>query len=438
MSAGSRIAAPAEGTKVCASCGEPRGTRTKGWEPVTRAGVVVGFTCPTCPRADEPIRLEASGRFVAVVGVRTEGGKRRQLKRRFPVLEDAREWVQEVREGSAKTLAYDDPRKLTVRALAARWLARREQEVGTPGGIRTCTVNGYRSALTSLLDLIGNRPVREVTPDDVEAALRTLATVGGRWGRPLTHRSLTYSLGALRQVFAYGKRAGLLKSNPALEAKAPGDTHAGTKAAAPKRWTTGQLVAFRTHVDGLPLESEPWLKAGMRLTLCGLRRSEVLGLDWSNVDLKTGAVTIAASRTKDGRGSTSSLNAPKTEASRRTVEAEIIHLGTLSALRALWLAQGRPEAGLVICDAAGVPVQPDAYSRRFVVLCKAAGVPVLTRIHNTRHTLATALKEAGVPDNQAAALLGHDVQTYQRFYLVVDDEGAAAAATMAGKLFAAV
>jgi integrase len=64
------------------------------------------------------------------------------------------------------------------------------------------------------------------------------------------------------------------------------------------------------------------------------------------------------------------------------------------------------------------------------------GVPVLARIHNIRHSIATALKEAGVPENQAAALLGHDVDTYRRFYLVTDDEAAADGAEAAGKAFA--
>lgn len=57
-------------------------------------------------------------------------------------------------------------------------------------------------------------------------------------------------------------------------------------------------------------------------------------------------------------------------------------------------------------------------------------------IHNVRHTLATALKSAGVPDHRAAALLGHDVQTFMRIYLVTEDEGAAEAAEVAGRLFA--
>ena len=41
-----------------------------------------------------------------------------------------------------------------------------------------------------------------------------------------------------------------------------------------------------------------------------------------------------------------------------------------------------------------------------------------------------------MPDHQAAALLGHDVQTYRRFYLITGDDGAAEAATVAGRLFA--
>lgn len=81
-------------------------------------------------------------------------------------------------------------------------------------------------------------------------------------------------------------------------------------------------------------------------------------------------------------------------------------------------------------------MDPDTYSVRFRVLCKSAGLPVLRAIHNVRHTLATALDEAGVPEHHAAALLGHDVQTYRRFYLVTDDDGATAAAEAAGRLFA--
>lgn len=451
---GSRKALPEDALRSCVACGTLRGTRTKGWGQVVRSGVLVGYTCPDCPLDSEPIHCETSGRFLAELWVSSRSGEakaRTKFKRRFDHLDDARDWVAEVRESAQAASDYANTRGLTVRQLTDRWLTKREAEIGAPGGIRTNTLNGYRSALSSLLGLIGDRPAREVTADDIEAALRTLASVGGKWGRPLSHRSLSYALGALRMAYAYGKRSRWVRSNPADEARAPrkgttaarGQTagaavEADAAPAAVRRWTRDQMLTFRKHMDGLPLDAEPWLRVGMRLVLCGLRRSEVLGLDWETVDRTTGAVGVAASRTKTGRGNATELNGVKTDNSERIVQADLVHPGTAKALRTLWLAQGRPARGLVITDSAGEPVQPDAFSRRFRALCAAAGVPPLTRVHNTRHSLATMLQDAGVPDNQAAALLGHDVATYRKFYLVTDDEGAASAAAAAGKLFAAV
>lgn len=439
---------PEKADRVCARCLTPRRGRKAGWEPITHGAAVVGWTCPECPTYDEPIRREVVGervRFVAVVnGTPEPDGRRRQLKRRFDRLDQARAWVQETREGVSSARlgpdAYVDPSRLTVRALADRWLARRAEEVGTPGGIREVTLNGYASALDAPLRHIGDRIARDLIADDVEALLRVLATKGGKWRRGLSHRSIVYSLGTLRQVFAYGVRRGWLTTNPAVGVKPPQAAHQDDDGAELRRWSPGQLVAFRTHVDGYAsgsaLAAEPWLRAGMRLTLCGLRRSEVLGLDWQRVDLDAGTVRVGASRVKVGRGTRTVVGAVKSKNSGRVVQVEAIHPGTVAALRALWMAQGQPAAGLVALNAAGEPVDPDGYSRRFRELCVAAGVPVLRSIHNIRHTIATALDEDGTPDVQAAALLGHDVATYRRFYLVTDATGAAQAAEAAGRLFA--
>ncbi len=103
---------------------------------------------------------------------------------------------------------YEDPSHLTVRDLAERWLAKRAEEVGTPGGIRAVTLNGYRSALDAPLRHMGDAVARDVTPGDVETMLRTLARVGGRWKRPLSHRSVMYALTALRQAYNHGVREG--------------------------------------------------------------------------------------------------------------------------------------------------------------------------------------------------------------------------------------
>ena len=288
---------------------------------------------------------------------------------------------------------------------------------------------------------LGDAPARKVTAGDVEGALRAMATVGGERKRPLSHRTLGYSLGALRMAFAYAEREGWLTSNPATRARVPSTQRRAPVDERVKRWPPAQLGRFRdaldTYGDGERFADDPWLQVGMLLTLSGLRRSEVLGLDWSAVDMKTGAVQVKASRVKTGRGSETVLGEPKTDNSHRTVLAGEIHPGFTRALRVLWLHQGRPSAGLVIVDPLG-PLHPDRFSRALVRVCDEAGVPRLTRVHNVRHSLALGLQAAGVPDHQAAALLGHDVATFRRFYLVTDNDGAASAARSASGLFAVV
>ena len=105
---------------------------------------------------------------------------------------------------------------------------------------------------------------------------------------------------------------------------------------------------------------------------------------------------------------------PESTASRRTVPVEQIRPGTVALLRALKARQaadrlalgpGYPDSGLVLVDAIGQPVRPEAYSDRFRVLAREAGLSVV-RLHAVRHTLALIMHRAGVPPVDAAALLG--------------------------------
>jgi integrase len=71
-----------------------------------------------------------------------------------------------------------------------------------------------------------------------------------------------------------------------------------------------------------------------RLTLCGLRRSEIMGLKWDAVDLDRGEVKIEAGRVLlDGHRT--ATDDPKSRASQRSVPVEDIQLGTVALLRSL-------------------------------------------------------------------------------------------------------
>lgn len=267
-----------------------------------------------------------------------------------------------------------------------------------------------------------------------------LQEVGGKRGKPLSQRSQVYALQSVRAVFAYGVSVGVLASNPAADVKPRRRTKDDAYEVA--IWDPTQLVQFVAHVDA---QEEEWARAAFRLSACGLRRSEVLGLAWSSVDLDAGTVKVEASRVKVGRGSDTSRDATKSSASTRTVPVEEMWPGTVAALRALKARQAGDrlalgpdwtDSGLVVVDPTGEPIQPDFYSGRWRALRSGTGLPHI-RLHELRHSIATTLHRSGVAPADAAGLLGHEVATHMAFYVQSTQTGAAEAARTLGSVLRA-
>lgn len=184
-------------------------------------------------------------------------------------------------------------------------------------------------------------------------------------------------------------------------------------------WTVEQAIKFldanRTHM---------WYPALLLQLTYGMRRGEVLGLRWADIDWPnnrlfvrqqlnwfTGKGTVAEDvKTKAGRRELPLVPAIKTEltklAERYEVDLEICF---------------EPEAsycteGTVIKNRNGCAVDPNNYARTFDILIKRAGVPRIKN-HAIRHTTTTLLKRLGVPIKDIQIILGHaDMQTTQRIY----------------------
>jgi integrase len=146
--------------------------------------------------------------------------------------------------------------------------------------------------------------------------------------------------------------------------------------------------------------------------LHGLRRGELLGLRWEDLDLDAGTLFV---RQQIGwAGSAPTIGDPKTKRSRRKLQLDA---GTVAALRrhrheqrqeqlragAAW--QGRTWS-LVFCREDGTPLRP--YDPLFALkrLARKAGVPVLT-LHELRHTAATIALSEGVPPKVVSERMGH-------------------------------
>lgn len=390
----------------------------------------------TQPRPDEPIRLvqgKSGHRYRVVIDTAPKGApKRRQVSRNFRTLQEAREFVTETRQ-RVSSGRYTAPSRVTFRTLAEDWLKSRRD-------IREVTRSGYADALGNPLDFFGDHLAQSLTRADVEDLMEHLETVGGKRGKPLSQRSQVYALQSVKAVFAYGVSVGVLASNPANDVRPrrrrKDDAHEVSV------WEPAQLVRFVAQVD---THKDEWTRAAFRLSACGLRRSEVLGLAWSAVDLDTGTIRVEASRVKVGRGADTARDSTKSAASTRTVDVEAMWPGTVAALRALKARQATDrlalgtawaDTGLVVVDGAGEPIQPDAYSRRWLALRAEAGLPRI-RLHELRHSISTTLHRNGVAPADAAGLLGHEVATHMSFYVQSTKTGADEVARTLGNVLRA-
>ncbi len=178
-------------------------------------------------------------------------------------------------------------------------------------------------------------------------------------------------------------------------------------------WTSEEADAFLEWVDG-----DQWCdardRALYRMALqTGLRRGELLGLGWREVDLDHALVTVVKQLTRQARLRIG-FGPPKTRRGRRTIN---LSPETMEALRALKESQAfavralsdayNVNDDLVFCRDDGIRHDPDAVSKRFARQVKRSKVRRIT-FHGLRHTSAViGLRELGEWPDECSRRLGH-------------------------------
>jgi integrase len=167
------------------------------------------------------------------------------------------------------------------------------------------------------------------------------------------------------------------------------------------------------------------------LALSGLRRGEIAGLQWPDVDLHGKTLSIANNRVDAGGQVVE--NDPKSAMSRRTLPLPDRLVSVLKAAKARQAAE-RLEVGpsyrsgeYVVSNEVGDPYHPQVLSRYWQDAVKSAGLRHI-KLHAARHTAATAMHLAGVPIAVVAAWIGHkDASLTMRLYAHSQDDALRAA-----------
>jgi integrase len=152
----------------------------------------------------------------------------------------------------------------------------------------------------------------------------------------------------------------------------------------------------------------------------GLRRGELLGFRWRDVDLEAEVVHVRQTLVRVGNHDATVSNPktrlifqePKTEQSRRTIPIPAAIIEELKCHKArqaeekLLIGKAYEDHGLVFCRANDRPIDPRNFTRHFERLLQRAGLPRI-RFHDTRHTFATLMLELGEAPKVVQSMLGH-------------------------------
>jgi integrase len=369
-------------------------------------------------------------RFVVDVG-KKPNGKRDQRTFTYDSLREARAERAQVISERAKGTYVKPDRKLTVEAYLTEWLE-------TKRGKKPTTYLCYRNALVQVIDQHGHLPLQDLDVPDLEALKRNMLSGKlrriGTPGEPLSPRTVNLMLTVVTMALRVALRRGLVGRNVGeIVERVAADPDAGADRG---EWEAADAVAFLRSVR------DDRLYAAFLLSLLGLRRGEVLGLRWDDVDLAgalarkrrlpKGTPSLAVVNNRVVVGADVVEGTPKGRGRRKVPYLPVPRL-LVDALTALWTRQldereaageayGKcPECGgaHVVVDELGGPYRPEWYSDRFVALGRAIGLARVP-LHGGRHCAASLLADLGVPDVAAAAWLGHtQVQVTQGYQHVM-------------------
>jgi len=249
----------------------------------------------------------------------------------------------------------------------------------------------------------GSCKAAQVTPLMVEnfrGGMRR--TISERTGKPYSGTSVNKMVSLARRIYYLAMKGGMLAANPFA------------RCGKFKESSKGKYIPDTEFWKIYPHLPEYGKPVTLSAYLTGMRRGEILGLRWDQVDRSEGVIELPPESTK-------------------TKEPRRIYYGALAKLRELFdqLPKGRGDRAHVFTWE-GKAVQPMAVYRGFRKACKEAGVGPY-RFHDLRHTFNDNMRRAGVGRETIMALTGQKTVQMYLHYCHVDREEARAAMDRFGR-----
>jgi integrase len=302
---------------------------------------------------------------------------------------EAREWVNETLGKINHGLTFDGAH-LSLAQYMESWLS------GKTIARRPSTVRNYRRYMDLyILPAMGAMKLQAVLPAHIRQLYIRMQSEGkGARTIQLVHVTL-------HCAFSRAIKEGLISFNPMDAVERP--------RAEPKRFdilTEDQARTFTAAIEGHPLQALFYLAI-----TTSMRKGEILGLMWSDVDWEKSTLRVERQLQPVSYGG-SDLVPTKTKSGRRNI---IVADEGLALLKAHREKQGLQKAvagerwkehGMIFTNSIGTYIDQTKVSRAFKQILQGAGLPDI-RFHDLRHTSLSFLLENGIPVNTVQSRAGH-------------------------------
>lgn len=356
-------------------------------------------------KRDASGKLTGSSGIVYDVNIKytSDQGKNTYTKKGFLTKKDAVNHESEMKiklQNNIYTVETLRNRKQSLKDYLEKWI-----EVHGNNNLRPSTIAGYQNNIKNhIVPYIGNVKLMQVSPEMLDNLFFKLL------GSGLSQSSVRYVQRVLSVALEHARKYHYIETNPARDTI----TKFNKKGETPDPYTIEQMQQLISKTIGSEW-SLPVILGG----LYGLRRNEILGLRWKNVNLDSGKLTICeqlpfkiapGTQIIDEMSPTKSHARilPITNITRRYFEKQFELQSDQKHLTAL-AGQTYYNNDLVIAKPDGAPMRPDRISNNWGRLLREFDMPHI-RFHDLRHTAATNMHQLTGDFFTVGEILGHTLK----------------------------
>lgn len=277
-------------------------------------------------------------------------------------------------------------------AKLSEWLPYWLEEHIKPNRKRTTYIKYEMHVRLYLVPLLGTRRLESLTTANVRRMLSEVTKQSSAATAKESHRVLRTALAAACREELISRNVVQLVPAPRVEPRAL------------RPWSLDDTLTFLEAA-----RTDPLYAAFVLAVALGLRRGEILGLQWKDVNLDRRTLTVRTTLNRGGK----ELYLDTTKNRRaRVIPIPLMCVAPLR-LQRLRQADRRAAAGAdwhesdhVFTTRSGRPIEPRNLYRSFLRIASSAGLPQI-RLHDTRHGCASLLFAAGVAPRTVMEILGH-------------------------------